>query len=123
MLPRQDVYYRRNASKVLAAISPNCEEAIPVLINALTEEDVSVNWYSAVALGKIGPAAKEAVPGLVELLRSDRARISYMGPGKTDRILNPGRDRAGDAAVFALERIDPDLGAKERARWSELVHH
>jgi hypothetical protein len=108
MLRHEDVYQRRNGVKTLAAIGPDARAAIPDLIQALKDEDSWVNYFAAVALGKIGAEAREAVPALRELRASDRAKVSYLGSGKEDRLLNRGMDKVGDGATWALKEISPE---------------
>jgi len=51
-----------NAIQTLGRFGPKAEAAVPVLIDALDDEDVRKEVV--LALGKIGPAAKDAVPAL-----------------------------------------------------------
>jgi hypothetical protein len=115
MLRHQDVFQRRNSVKALSTIGPDARDAIPDLIQALKDEDYWVNYFAAVALGRIGPEAREAVPALRELRASDRAKISYRGPGEEDTLFNRGIDKIGDAATWALKEIAPEEeGAVDR---------
>ena len=46
------------------------KDAVPVLIEALVDSDVNVQFYCAITLGNIGPDAHSATPKLTELLKN-----------------------------------------------------
>ena len=73
-------------------VDPASEGAVPVLVEALDDEDSSVRKDAAIALGQIGPASKGAVPVLIGTLKDDDADVR-------------------EAAVYTLGRIGP--AAKE----------
>lgn len=67
----QDPEYgtRLSASSALGKIG---EPALPILIEALTQDDP---WGIVFALGKIGPGAKSAAPSLIKLIKHEDWRI------------------------------------------------
>lgn len=69
------------------------KKALPILINALGNEDRAIRASAATLLGKIGPAAKPAIPALLELLRSE-------SPRGVDRLLKR-------LVIGVLIQIDP----------------
>ena len=50
-------------------IGPEAKEAVPVLIDALKDENIYVRRRAALVLVKIGPEAKAAVPALIDALK------------------------------------------------------
>ena len=53
----------------LENMGPDAKDAVPALINALSDPDRGVRQASVKALGRIGPAAKAAVPALSRALK------------------------------------------------------
>lgn len=124
MLGHSSIFYRRNASRALAAIGPDAS-AINPLSEALKEEDSWVNYYAAIAVGKLGPQGKPAAPALLDLMKSKRATqemvpdlpgfqvdkrgqhiVIEIKPG-VPRL--PGTGTVGYAAFWALLQIDAEL--------------
>src|SRR5262245_34092844 len=64
---------RAKATEVLSFFG--AEETVPVLIEALSDEDKEVRSGAAEALGAIGPQAKEALPQLTNALRDKSALV------------------------------------------------
>ena len=67
-LPLRDYPVEFAKASALFAISrmgPNAREAVPALINALTDKQTRIRHAAADALGKVGPAAMNALPALV----------------------------------------------------------
>lgn len=68
------------------------EEAVPILINALTSEDLEAKKTAMRALGDIGPDAAAAVPQLAKLLHDEQTRrpaaraLGEIGPGAINAI-------------------------------------
>ena len=58
---------RKFAAQTLGRFGPAAAEAVPVLIDALGEEQQWLRIGSARALGKIGPAAVAAIPTLTAM--------------------------------------------------------
>ena len=68
----------------------SCKRAVvPVLNDALKDENVDVRWRAANALGDIGPEAKDSVPALIDALKDKNSPV-----------------RGG--AAFALGSIGPE---------------
>jgi len=66
-----DAKARVGAASALARLGPKAAPAVPLLIEALNDQNKLVRTQSIAALGKIGPAAAAAVPVLTPLLRDD----------------------------------------------------
>jgi len=64
----KDETTRYHAAEALASFGPRSEPAVPVLLQALHDENRVVRGNAANALGRIGPAARLAVPQLRALL-------------------------------------------------------
>src|SRR5258708_6617527 len=111
MLHQEGLYRHRNAVKTLASIGPGAKGAILDLIEALKEDDPMVNYFAAAALGRIGPEAREAIPELSKLILSERAKESWLGPGK--EFFDGGMDKVGEAASWALKEIAPQAEQNE----------
>lgn len=75
------------AATALGAVGEGTKDAVPDLIQALQDQDISVRYYAAYALGKIGEDAKDAVPVLIQALQNDH------------------NVRGRDNATIALEKI------------------
>jgi beta-lactamase regulating signal transducer with metallopeptidase domain len=75
------------SAKALWQITGKADETLPVLINALKNED---SFYAADILGTMGPAAKPAIPTLQSALQS-RERYTRL------------------RAVIALHNLDPEF--------------
>jgi HEAT repeat protein len=61
---------RRTGGSLLEHLGAEARPAIPQLVLALEDEELSTRRYAARALGNIGPAAKEAVPELKRMMRA-----------------------------------------------------
>jgi HEAT repeat protein len=62
---------RSEAATALGNYGRKAEVAIPALVTALKDRDVSVSSTAAVALGKVGGESRDAVRALVEALERD----------------------------------------------------
>jgi HEAT repeat protein len=62
LLKEEQIWVRMAAGEALQRLGPSAVDAVPALIEGLSDKFTAV--YCAKALGKIGPAAKEAVPAL-----------------------------------------------------------
>ncbi len=93
LLPNEtDPHTRGCILRAVAAIDPQGDTAVPVLIRALRDREEGVRTAAAKALGSLGRAASDAVPHLVEALKGKEARCPRT------------------YAVEALLRIDPSYG-------------
>lgn len=83
---------RANTARGLGEIGPAAKDAVPALIEALNDDDVSL--VAVWALGEIGPAAKSAAPAIMQWMerpgcacrRNTRAQLAYL-PEDTQRRL------------------------------------
>jgi HEAT repeat protein len=81
---------RWHAAQALGEIGPKAPQAVPVLTEALKDEDPVVRWAATAALWEFGPVARTAAPALRQVMEHDRVRAV--------------REQAG----ASLHRIDPD---------------
>ena len=83
---------RANAARGLGVMGPDAKHAVPALIEALNDNDVSL--IAVWSLGEIGPAAKSAAPAIMKWMerpgcacrRNTRAQLAYL-PEDTQRRL------------------------------------
>jgi HEAT repeat protein len=94
---------RRRAADALRMLGAEAKAATPALIGALKDEDAQVRWNAAHALGGIGGGAKAAAPALIDVLK-DGAIGGRIWLGKYD----DEDESVGEAAAWALRRIDPE---------------
>jgi len=87
---------RAAAAHALGAIEPPAEEAVPALIQALTDTNEQVQWSAASALGKIGP-----VDGVMHALAEALAVEKCILRDVTARVLG-GFGQIAEVAVPAL---------------------
>ncbi|MDH3592587.1 MAG: HEAT repeat domain-containing protein, partial [Planctomycetota bacterium] len=101
---KQDrVATRRLVADVLAhAASPATKEMLPVLIEALDDEDLDVRYRACSALGVIGD--RTAIPSLIARVREDEAQVV-------------------GTAVWALGRIGPAAAVAIRSMTEALARH
>ncbi len=122
-LTHEDPIVRRTAADALRQMGPDAGEAVPHLIEALADRDVTVQEASRRALASIGAAA---VPGLIEALQdpepetSNAALIANFAVAKIlgsigtpavaglIELLRDKDSRARSWSVIALRRIGPD---------------
>ncbi len=98
------------AIQALSGFGDRAVPAIPVLIEALADDDSQTRSMAVAVLGEIGPKAKEAVPALVRLLRSKEEPTSALC--STGLCLLPvRRERLAAAAARALGKVGPDARA------------
>lgn len=64
--------------RALSSIQGKVEVPIPVLIEALKDDQGEVRWYAAWALSRIGPEAKLAVQDLIEALKDDEGEVRIL---------------------------------------------
>ena len=83
-LKSHDADVRRAAARALGDIGPDAKDAVPALIEALEDDEVSL--IAIWALGQIGPAARSAAPAITQLMerpgcahcRNYRAQLTYL---------------------------------------------
>jgi hypothetical protein len=71
-MTHRDAANRYHAAYALGEMGPSVHGALPALIKALDDPNVTVRWEAVKALARFGPAAKDALPKLRERL-DDRA--------------------------------------------------
>lgn len=81
---------RNAAAYEISGMGPAAAAAVPALIEALEDSEVTVRFPATVALGEIGPAAKAAVPKLKQMMEEE---------------IN---DEVAAGAKRALRRIQPE---------------
>jgi HEAT repeat protein len=85
-LMREEIeYVRRGIATALSRVGP---DAVPSLVEALTNSSASVRHAAVLALGQMGPEARRAAPALTEVLH-DKERF------------------VRSAAAIAIKRVDP----------------
>lgn len=92
---------RMAAVSALHFWNSNLDLIVPELTRALTDPDPSVRGNAATTLGNFGTAAKAAVPALLELLHDTNSYVHAT---------------VGDRAQQVLLNIDPEAGARARAK-------
>lgn len=80
-----------DAARALGAIGPAAKLAVPDLIAALQEKDVSLVAWAAWALGHMGPDGKSALPGLKALLESSDPAIKSAAQDAINKINSPAK--------------------------------
>jgi HEAT repeat protein len=91
-LKDEDWRIRANAARGLGEMGLDAKHAVPELIEALNDDDVSL--IAVWALGEIGPAARSAAPAIIHWMerpgcacrRNTRAQLAYL-PEDTQRRL------------------------------------
>lgn len=116
---------RWSAVNVLDDIGPEARAAVPLLIEALGEEESRNRCSAARALGQIGSDSKEAAPTLIKMLKDPDAEVRYsaaialgqIGIGKDDAISVLLDDLKSDdygvrsQAAYGLQTFGPAAGA------------
>ena len=108
--------YSRDArfasAEALGAIGPPAVEAVPDLVEALSDEHDAIRYQSAYALGSIGKPARCAVPVLAGLLWDPERQVRIYAAGAIDVI-------AGVDLVDEVHEPRPGWPARVRLGWSE----
>ncbi|WP_435007352.1 HEAT repeat domain-containing protein [Tundrisphaera lichenicola] len=105
--PSDGEFLRLGAIQALGGFGDLAAPAVPMLIEALRDQDLKIRSYAAGVLAEIGPKADAAIPELIPLLLSkDRGERV---PGTLNTIAVIFRpDRLAVAAAKALGRIGRD---------------
>src|SRR5206468_2599697 len=88
-LPLRDYPVEFAKASALFAISrmgPNAREAVPALLNALTDNRTRIRHAAADALGKVGPAAMNALPALIRSLKDADFQVRLAALNTLNRI-------------------------------------
>lgn len=101
---------RVTAADLLAEMGPAAADAIPALINALSDPDAAVRSRAAEALGVVGPGNAQVVAALTAQLKTPEARSAARGLARCGAAALA----ASDALIALLENADPDI------RWNAL---
>lgn len=83
--------------------------AVPILIQALENQDRGVRWGAAWVLGEIGPEAKEAVPALSKALVEDEDAMVRQQAAEALRDIGPAAKEAVPALIQALKDENEDV--------------
>jgi HEAT repeat protein len=62
----KDAGVRKSAALAVGKVDPDPKDAVPVLIDALTDKSTAVRTAAATALGQFGSNAADAIPALTE---------------------------------------------------------
>ena len=115
-----DAWTRASAVDILGDIGQDAVDTVPVLENALHDDDVDVRTYAAHALGTVGGEEDGRVQGLVKALEDEEewvrryASLSLMRQGEVaagavgalEQVANQDESRYVQAnATRALQRI------------------
>src|SRR5262249_7575803 len=92
---------REQAANALAKLGPKAEAAIPVLLQALKGDDVTVQFKAGDALAAIG---KAAVPGLTEALKDSNVHVREHAAAALGKI----GPEAKAALKVLIERMEDD---------------
>jgi HEAT repeat protein len=99
------------AIQELAAAGPKSAEAVPLLIELLTDSSPAIRARAAHALGEIGAAAKPAAEALAEMLK-DADAVARRQAVRALIAIRPGREVMIPLFVRLME--DPDPGVRVR---------
>jgi HEAT repeat protein len=104
---------RWNAARTLGKLGEQGVDAIPVLVEALSDEVATVREHAAEALGDIGPPAAVAISDLVGVLNDPAVRV------RRDAVRSLGQiGQAARTAVSAMKPLldDPEKIVRDAAR-------
>lgn len=101
------------ASKALATMP----DAVPGLVAALDDPDISIRSHAALALRALGPQASNAVPRLVQIMRSEVGQIVHVASYALSGIGQPAipllTDALGDTNAAVRKQVALTLGNME----------
>jgi HEAT repeat protein len=78
---------RRQSAEFLGQCAPKAVLAVPALIRALNDSDVTVRCASAGALARFGAAARAALPALARRANDDDDRVRRSAAAASSSIL------------------------------------
>lgn len=84
------------------------EEAVPALIEGLSDKSTMVRCWSAIILGKIGPKAKKSIPALIKTLKDPNSSARSNSAQAIGRI-DPKAESAIPALIECLKDADDYL--------------
>lgn len=96
---------RVTAADLLGELGPAAADAIPALINALSDTDATVRSRAAEALGAVGPGNPQVVGALTAQLKTADARSAARGLARCGAAALT----ATDALIALLDNADPDI--------------
>jgi HEAT repeat protein len=106
---------RNEAMAILPAFRTRLGEAIPLLVEALSDRDPILRYRAAGVLGGAGPAARAAVPALIAVLEEPvgprPAAPELSAAGRPPVEVSPDRWDPACEAARALARIAPGASA------------
>ena len=101
---------RSEAATKLGRMGPVAEMAVPALVQALKDRDVSVGCAAANALGRVGVYSKAAIKGLASTLAKAREPLLRSAAAEGLGMIGPAALKpAGRALLGALQHEDQDL--------------
>jgi HEAT repeat protein len=114
--PAGSAELRKEAMAILLpAFRTHVGEAIPLLVDALSDRDPSLRYSAARVLGGAGPGARVAIPALIAVLQEPvgpRPAVAIVPAAGRPRVeVSPDRWDPACEAARALARIAPGAGA------------
>jgi hypothetical protein len=98
--------FRPLRDKIWARMNWKVQYPVPVLIEALKDEEKEVRWHAAWVLSRIGSEAKDAVPALIEALKDEEAEIR--------RLVTKTLWRMGSEVEIPVSVLNEALGDRDR---------
>ena len=92
---------RMNSVAVLSRMGAKANRAVPVLVQVLEQEDMSMRMIAAQALGRIGPEARPAIPALVNMLKEYEPHLRQIATDSLREIGDP-TGKAGEPLTVLL---------------------
>jgi HEAT repeat protein len=106
----EDKSVRLKLARTLGKLRPHAPEAVPVLIDALKDDDEEVRAAATEAIGRMGAVAKDAVPTLVDLLQDDSRNVRWAAVIALGGI-GPSAEEAVPALILIVQdEDDPNRG-------------
>jgi HEAT repeat protein len=106
---------RASVRHALRSSDPKATGAVPVLAEALKDEDPATRRSTAMKLAEFGPAAKEAVPALLAAMRGTDSTLQATAAYALWRVSNEAKD-----PVATLIAVLGDKDHKE-SRWEAAL--
>ncbi len=121
-------YVRSNAARGIGLLGFDAHPAVPLLVRVLEDRDDNLRYFASRALGRIAAEPEQAVPALVTRINDPSREVRKMAilslgkfheqakvavPALRHKALRGVNQDVRNAAVFALNEIDPTWSAAE----------